>query len=351
MSDKTILVTGAAGFIGSHTWCALAQAGFQIVGLDNLSNSDPAVIDRIAHITGASPIFFEGDARDEALLTRIFTQHKIDAVVHFAALKAVGDSVAQPLWYYDNNLNALLKVCDAMRTHAVKTFILSSSATVYGDPASVPITEDFPLSATNPYGQTKLISEQILRDQEIADPDWRVATLRYFNPVGAHPSGLIGENPNGVPNNLMPYVAQVAIGKLASLRIFGNDYATADGTGVRDYIHVMDLAEGHVAALRRLFDGAASLTVNLATGRGYSVLELLHAYEQASGRTIAYQFAARRPGDIAVCYADPALAKSLLGWQAERSLETMCADVWRWQLANPNGFQPPAAQVTTKVNA
>lgn len=340
MSEKTILVTGATGFIGSHTWCALAEAGYRVVGLDNLSNSDPAVIERIAEITGTAPILIEGDARDEALLTRIFTLYKIDAVVHFAALKAVGDSVAQPLFYYDNNLNALIRVCDAMRVHGVKVFIQSSSATVYGDPATVPITEDFPLSATNPYGYTKLVGEQILRDQEIADPAWRVAYLRYFNPVGAHPSGRIGENPNGIPNNLMPYVAQVAIGKLAALRIFGNDYATPDGTGVRDYIHVMDLAEGHVAALRYLFNGAPSLTVNLAAGRGYSVLDLVHAYERASGRPIPIQFVPRRAGDIAICYADPALAKSLLGWQAERSLDTMCADMWRWQVANPNGFQP-----------
>jgi UDP-glucose 4-epimerase len=335
---KTILLTGAAGYIGSHTWCALLAAGHAVVGLDNLCNSSEAVVGRIAEISQTEPVFVEGDVRDGALLESIFLQHQIDAVIHFAALKAVGESVAKPLAYYDTNLNGLLTLAAAMKWHGVRHFVFSSSATVYGDPHTVPIKEDFPLSATNPYGQTKLMSERILRDLEQSDNSWRIAYLRYFNPVGAHASGLIGEDPRGVPNNLMPYVAQVALGKLERLQVYGGDYPTGDGTGVRDYIHVMDLAQGHVAALQHLFDGNPSFTVNLGNGRGYSVLEVVRAYEKASGRTIAFDIVARRPGDIAACYADTALAASLLDWRATRDIDDMCADSWRWQTMNPNGF-------------
>ena len=335
---KTILLTGATGYIGSHTWCVLLAAGYHVVALDNLSNSVIEVVARIARITETQPRLIEGDVRDAALLETLFSQQKIDAVIHFAALKAVGESVADPLSYYDTNLHGLVTLCKAMRAHRVRNLVFSSSATVYGEPHAVPITEDFPLSATNPYGQTKLMSEQILRDLERSDSGWRMAYLRYFNPVGAHPSGLIGEDPRGTPNNLMPYVAQVAIGKLGRLRVYGGDYPTPDGTGVRDYIHVMDLAQGHVAALAHLFQGDASFTVNLGTGRGYSVLDVIRAYEQASARPIPYEIVARRAGDIAACYADPSLAASLLGWRAQRGLDDMCADSWRWQSMNPNGF-------------
>jgi UDP-glucose 4-epimerase len=343
---KTILLTGATGYIGSHTWCALLAAGHKVIGLDNLCNSSAAVVDRIAQIAGnnsaGKPVFIEGDVRDKTLLDSIFTEHRIDAAIHFAALKAVGESVQNPLAYYDTNLNGLLTLTAAMQRHAVTNFVFSSSATVYGDPHTVPIKEDFPLSATNPYGQTKLMSEQILRDLEHSDARWRVAYLRYFNPVGAHESGLIGEDPRGVPNNLMPYVAQVALGKLAKLRVYGNDYPTVDGTGVRDYIHVMDLAQGHVAALQQLLSdkagGQHSFTVNLGNGRGYSVLEVVHAYEKASGRAIPFEIAPRRAGDIASCYADTDLAATLLDWRAARNMDDMCADSWRWQSMNPNGF-------------
>lgn len=335
---KTILLTGATGYIGSHTWCALLAAGHAVIGLDNLCNSAKAVVGRIAQISGGDPLFIEGDVRDKALLDSIFTQHRIDAAIHFAALKAVGESVQNPLAYYDTNLNGLLTLTAAMQRHDVRHFVFSSSATVYGDPHAVPIKEDFPLSATNPYGQTKLMSEQILRDLEHSDARWRVAYLRYFNPVGAHQSGLIGEDPRGVPNNLMPYVAQVALGKLAKLRVYGNDYTTPDGTGVRDYIHVLDLAQGHVVALQQLFNGENSFTVNLGNGRGYSVLEVLRAYEKASARAIPYEIVARRPGDIAACYADTALAATLLDWRATYDIDDMCADSWRWQTMNPNGF-------------
>jgi UDP-glucose 4-epimerase len=335
---KTILLTGATGYIGSHTWCVLLAAGYEVIGLDNLCNSSAAVVGRIAAIAQTAPVFVEGDVRDKALLETVFSQHKVDAVIHFAALKAVGESVANPLAYYDTNLSGLIALCQAMQRHEVGNVVFSSSATVYGEPHTVPITEDFPLSATNPYGQTKLMSERILRDLEHSDQRWRIAYLRYFNPVGAHESGLIGEEPRGVPNNLMPYVAQVALGKLDKLRVYGGDYPTADGTGVRDYIHVMDLAQGHVAALQRLFDRPASFTVNLGTGRGYSVLEVVRAYEKASGRPIPAEIVARRPGDIAACYADPALAATLLDWKAARGIDEMCADSWRWQHSNPNGF-------------
>lgn len=334
----TLLLTGATGYIASHTWVALLAAGYDVVGLDNLSNSSRVVVERIAAISGKTPEFVEGDVRDRALLDRLFAERKIGGAIHFAALKAVGESVAQPLAYYDNNLNGLLTLCAAMQAARVKTLVFSSSATVYGNPHTVPIREEFPLSATNPYGQTKLMGEQILRDLERADPHWRIAYLRYFNPVGAHESGLIGEDPGGVPNNLMPYVAQVAAGRRERLMVFGGDYPTGDGTGVRDYIHVCDLADGHLAALRYLNERGEGMTVNLGTGRGYSVLEVVEAYRRASGKPIPYEIVARRHGDIASCYADPALAQRLLGWQARHDLDRMCADSWRWQSMNPLGF-------------
>ncbi|WP_454765836.1 UDP-glucose 4-epimerase GalE [Cupriavidus campinensis] len=335
---ETLLLTGATGYIASHTWVALHQAGYHVVGLDNLCNSNRAVVDRLATITGATPRFVEGDVRDRALLDKLFAEHDISAAIHFAALKAVGESVSKPLEYYGNNLDGLLTLCAAMQSANVKQLVFSSSATVYGNPHAVPILEDFPLSATNPYGQTKLMGEQILRDLEISDPDWRIAYLRYFNPVGAHESGLIGEDPGGIPNNLMPYVAQVAGGRRGRLSVYGGDYATVDGTGVRDYIHVCDLAEGHAAALNYLRDHRRGMTVNLGTGRGYSVLEVVKAYERASGRPVPYEIVARRPGDIASCYADPALAGELLGWHARHDIDRMCEDSWRWQSMNPNGF-------------
>jgi len=339
---KTILLTGATGYIGSHTWCTLIEAGYHVIGLDNLCNSAVGVVDRISQITGNSPTFIEGDVRDKALVDAVFSQNKIDAVIHFAALKAVGESVANPLAYYDTNLNGLLNVCSTMAAHAVKTLVFSSSATVYGDPESIPIKEDAPLKASNPYGHTKLMSEQMLRDLEHSDNDWRIAYLRYFNPVGAHESGLIGESPQGIPNNLMPYVAQVAVGKLAKLRVYGGDYPTQDGTGVRDYIHVMDLAEGHVSALSHLLNrdasNSSSFTINLGSGHGISVLEVIQAYEKASGRPIPYDIVARRPGDVPAYYADPSLAATILDWHATRGIDAICADSWRWQNMNPNGI-------------
>ena len=334
----TILLTGATGYIASHTWLALQAAGFQVVGVDDFSNSAPEVLNRLKRLSGQTPEFERASVGDAAAMAGIFTRHAIDAVVHFAAFKAVGESTAQPLAYYRNNLGGLITVAEAMRAAGCSCFVFSSSATVYGDPQRLPITEDCPLSATNPYGQTKLMGETILRDLGAADNQWQTACLRYFNPVGAHESGLIGEDPRGTPNNLMPYVAQVAVGRRAQLSVFGNDYATPDGTGLRDYIHVTDLAEGHVAALRRLLATPGSLTVNLGTGRGYSVLELVAAYGRASGREIPYQIVPRRPGDVAACYADPALAQQQLGWQARLDLDRMCADSWRWQTMNPNGF-------------
>lgn len=333
-----VLLTGATGYIGSHTWCELIDAGFEVIGLDNLCNSSIKVLERIAKITGQEPEFFTGDVRDEALLNSLFQRFQIDAVIHFAALKAVGESVQNSHAYYENNLGGLLSLTKIMSANNVKTLVFSSSATVYGNPHIVPIKEDFPLMATNPYGQTKLMSEQILRDLEMSDNSWKIGYLRYFNPVGAHKSGLIGEDPRGIPNNLMPYVAQVAIGKREKLNVFGGDYSTEDGTGVRDYIHVVDLAQGHLAALARLFKKGQSFTVNLGTGQGYSVLEVIKAYEKASGRDIPFEIVARRPGDIAACYADPSFAKELLGWQTSRGLEEMCEDSWRWQSSNPNGF-------------
>ena len=334
----TILLTGATGYIASHTWLALQAAGFDVVGVDDFSNSSPEVLNRLAELSGRTPVFERANVADAQAVDAVFERHRIDACVHFAAFKAVGESTAKPLAYYANNLGGLVTVCGAMLVRGIRRFVFSSSATVYGDPQSLPIREDAPLSATNPYGQTKLIGETILRDLGAADPHWQTACLRYFNPVGAHESGRIGEDPRGTPNNLMPYVAQVAVGRQPFLRVFGNDYATPDGTGVRDYIHVVDLAEGHVAALRRLFDAAGSFTVNLGTGRGHSVLELVRAFEQASGRAVPCEVVGRRPGDVDACYADPALAKEVLGWEARRDLDAMCADSWRWQRMNPEGY-------------
>lgn len=348
---STILLTGATGYIASHTWLALLGAGFDVVGLDDFSNSSPEVLNRLQRLSGRKPLFERASVCDGVAMNGVFERHRIDATVHFAAFKAVGESTTRPLAYYANNLGGLTTTCAVMQAHAVGRFVFSSSATVYGNPSQLPIGEGSSLSATNPYGQSKLMGEQILRDVGAADelasrasegralrPAWQTACLRYFNPVGAHASGLIGEDPLGVPNNLMPYVAQVAVGRRPFLTVHGNDYATPDGTGVRDYIHVCDLADGHVAALRRLFDHPGSLTVNLGTGRGHSVLEVVRAYAAASARELPFQVGERRPGDIAACYADPALARSLLGWQAQHDLNRMCVDSWRWQSMNPKGY-------------
>ena len=326
-----ILVTGGMGYIGSHTVVELQNAGHDVVVVDNLCNAVASVQDRVQKISGKTFVFEEADIRDRAALERVFGAHKVDAVIHFAGLKAVGESVAQPLRYYDNNVNGSVILFETMAKFGVKSLVFSSSATVYGDPASVPIREDFPLSATNPYGRSKLMIEDILRDLAKAEPDWRIALLRYFNPVGAHESGLIGEEPNGIPNNLVPYIAQVANGQREKLSVFGGDYPTPDGTGLRDYIRVVDLAIGHVKTLDRLAKGPGILTYNLGTGRGNSVLEMVRAFEAACGRPIAYQIVERRPGDVAKCYADPAKAREELGWTAERDVAQMCADVWRYQ--------------------
>ncbi|TFI48336.1 UDP-glucose 4-epimerase GalE [Diaphorobacter sp. DS2] len=327
-----ILVTGGAGFIGTHTCAALADAGIPTLLLDNFSNSRRSVLDRLARITGKPVACVEGDVRDAQLLRQLFASRPIEGVIHFAALKAVGESVREPLRYYENNVAGTVSLLRAMQAAGVRTLVFSSSATVYGDPASLPIREDFPLSATNPYGWSKLMMEQVLADVDHAEPgQWRIARLRYFNPVGAHESGLIGEDPQDIPNNLMPYVAQVATGQREVLSVYGGDYPTPDGTGVRDYIHVCDLAEGHVAALRYLRAHPGLLTVNLGTGRPVSVLEMVRGFEQASGRTVPYQVVARRPGDVAACWADPALAERLLGWRARRDVQAMCRDAWRWQ--------------------
>lgn len=333
-----ILVTGGLGYIGSHTCVELLQAGHEVTILDNLSNSRADVAERIAIISGRPAILMQGDIRDRAAVRRALTATPIDAVIHFAGLKAVGESVAQPLRYYEWNVSGSIVLFQEMAEAGVRTLVFSSSATVYGAPASVPVREDFPLSATNPYGRSKLMLEEILGDLARAEPQWRIARLRYFNPVGAHESALIGEAPNGVPNNLMPYVAQVAAGLRERLSVFGNDYLTHDGTGVRDYIHVMDLAEGHLAALTTLLAQEGCMTVNLGTGQGYSVLDLVHTFERSSGRTIPYVFSPRRAGDVASCYADPSLAQELLGWRARRGLDEMCRDAWRWQMRNHVGF-------------
>lgn len=335
-----ILVTGGAGFIGSHTCVELLEAGYEVVVVDNLYNASRKSMDRIEQITGKKPIFYEADILDREALNKIFEKEQIDSVIHFAGLKAVGESVAKPIEYYYNNIAGTLVLCDVMRNHNVKNIVFSSSATVYGDPASIPITEECPKGKiTNPYGQTKGMLEQVLEDIHVSDPEWNVILLRYFNPIGAHKSGLIGEDPKGIPNNLVPYVAQVAIGKLECLGVFGDDYDTPDGTGVRDYIHVVDLAKGHVAAIKKLEEKKGVLIYNLGTGKGYSVLDVVHAFEKACGKKIPYAVKPRRPGDIATCYADPAKAKAELGWEAENGIEEMCADSWRWQSMNPNGYE------------
>ncbi len=336
----SILVTGGAGYIGSHTCVELVEAGYDIVVADNLSNSCEEAVHRVEHIVGKSIPFVKAELTHADEVEELFERFgDIDSVIHFAGLKAVGESVAKPLEYYYNNLTCTLEVLKAMRRHNVKNFVFSSSATVYGDPERVPISEDFPTGGTtNPYGTTKLFQERILMDYCAADPTMNVALLRYFNPIGAHESGLIGEDPRGIPNNLVPYIAQVAVGKLEKLHVYGDDYPTHDGTGVRDYIHVVDLARGHVAALKKLAQNCGLFTCNLGTGKGYSVLDVLHAYEKACGKTLPYVIDPRRPGDIAECYADPAKARDELGWEAKYGIEEMCASSWKWQSANPNGY-------------
>lgn len=334
-----VLVTGGAGYIGSHTCVQLLKAGYEIGVVDNLSNGSREALRRVEKLSGASLEFFEKDILDTQALKKIFKKSKYDAVIHFAGLKAVGESVEKPLEYYHNNVTGSLSLLKAMRENNVRNIVFSSSATVYGDPLSVPIKEDFPLSATNPYGHSKLMIEEILRDLYVADNCWNIAILRYFNPVGAHPSGIIGEDPDGIPNNLVPYIAQVAIGKLDKLRIFGNDYPTPDGTGVRDYIHVEDLAEGHLRALKKLEEKPGIVTYNLGTGRGCSVMEMLKAYSKASGRDIPYEMVCRRPGDIASCYADVTKAAAELGWTARHDIDIMCRDSWNWQKKNPEGYK------------
>jgi UDP-glucose 4-epimerase len=333
-----VLVTGGAGYIGSHACVELLEAGHSVTVVDNLCNSNEKSLRRVREITGRGLDFVRADLRDGAALDRILREQRFDAAIHFAGLKAVGESVQRPIDYYENNVGGTLSLCRALARAAVRNLVFSSSATVYGDPASVPIREDFPLCATNPYGRSKLFIEEILKDLHGADPTWSLVLLRYFNPVGAHPSGRIGEDPGGIPNNLMPFVAQVAVGKLPRLRVFGDDYPTPDGTGVRDYIHVVDLARGHLAALEKLREAPGVVVYNLGTGRGYSVLEMVAAFERASGRPIPYEIVARRPGDIATCYADPALAREELGWQAELGIDAMVTDTWRWQSQNPNGY-------------
>jgi UDP-glucose 4-epimerase len=334
-----ILITGGAGYIGSHTAVELLNAGHQVVIVDNLCNSSSLVLDRIRALGGEQWVFVKADVRDAAALDSVFAQHPIDGVIHFAGFKAVGESVAQPLRYFDNNVGSTLALLQAMGRAAVRRIVFSSSATVYGDPDRVPITEDSRLKVTNPYGRTKLVCEDILRDLQTSDPRWQVAILRYFNPVGAHISGTIGEHPNGTPNNLMPFITQVAVGQREFLSIFGNDYPTPDGTGVRDYIHVVDLAQGHLAALQYLQQQQASITVNLGTGRGVSVQTLADTFARVTGVPVPYRFVDRRPGDVAAYYADTRLAREALGWQAQLGVDRMCADAWRWQSMNPNGYQ------------
>jgi len=338
LTDK-ILVTGGAGYIGSHTTLALLEAGFEVVVLDNLCNSSVESLRRVEQICGKAPLFVQGDIRDRALLDELFAAHRITAVLHFAGLKAVGESVRKPLDYYANNVAGSVNLCQAMAAAGVLRLVFSSSATVYGEPTQMPIGEDLPTGVpTNPYGRSKLMVEELLQDLAASDPRWSTALLRYFNPVGAHASGLIGEDPNGIPNNLLPYISQVAIGSLKQLSVFGDDYPTEDGTGVRDYIHVLDLADGHLKALRAIGQQAGVNIWNLGTGTGYSVLQMIRAFEQASGQPVPYQVVERRPGDIAECWADPAKAARELGWQAERGLEAMMADAWRWQSGNPQGY-------------
>ncbi len=334
---KTIFVTGGAGYIGSHTCVELLQAGYDVIIADNLCNSKISVLDRIETITGSRPVFYHADCRDRTALKAIFTAHPCDAVIHFAGLKAMGESVALPLHYYDNNIGSTVALCEVMAACGPKRIVFSSSVAVYGDPAMVPIREEFPLAPANPYGRTKLMIEAILQDLRNSDPAWQIMLLRYFNPVGGHESGLMGEDPAGIPTNLIPYISQVAVGKLPRLRVFGNDYNTPDWTGVRDYIHVVDLAWGHLKALEKIHDTAFA-TYNLGTGRGYSVLEMIKAFEKASGRSTPYDIVDRRPGDIAACYADYSLARTNMDWIATRELDAMCADAWRWQSRNPDGY-------------
>ena len=333
-----VLVTGGAGYIGSHTSVELLNAGHEVVCIDNFMNSKYEAVKRVEQITGKSVKFYEGDIRDKDILNKIFTENKIDAVINFAGLKAVGESVAKPIEYYENNIEGLLVLVMVMREHGCKNLVFSSSATVYGLPKSVPIKEDFPLSTTNPYGSTKLFIEYILKDLYKADPEFNIAILRYFNPVGAHESGMIGEDPAGIPNNLCPYITQVAVGKREYLGVFGDDYDTPDGTGVRDFIHVVDLSRGHVLAVNKLMDNPGLLIVNLGTGKGYSVLEMVHAFEKVVGRPIPYKIMPRRPGDIGECYADPSYAYEVLGFKAEKTIDDMCRDAMNWQTKNPNGY-------------
>lgn len=335
----TILVTGGAGYIGTHTCLELLKAGLDVVIVDNLYNSQEESLRRIREISGKEIPSYTFDLRDRENLKSIFTRHSIEAVIHFAGLKAVGESVQKPLQYYDNNIAGTIILCEVMSEFNVKKLVFSSSATVYGVPEQVPIPETAPLSATNPYGRTKLMAEDILRDLFVSDPEWSISLLRYFNPVGAHKSGMIGESPNGIPNNLMPYITQVAVGKLKTLQVFGNDYETHDGTGVRDYIHVVDLAKGHLKALAKVMKSTGVEAYNLGTGIGYSVIDIVHAFEKASGAAVPYAIAPRRAGDIAVCYADVNKAKTQLGWSAELGLQEMCEDSWRWQCQNPNGYE------------
>ena len=334
-----VLVTGGAGYIGSHTCVELLEAGHEVIVVDNFINSQPVALERVEQITAKALSFYQVDICDKAALSEVFNQHAIDAVIHFAGLKAVGESVTKPLWYYHNNVHGTLVLLEVMREHGVYDLVFSSSATVYGDPASVPIDESFPLSATNPYGRSKLMIEEILRDLHVADQRWNLIMLRYFNPVGAHESGLIGEDPNGIPNNLMPYISQVAVGKLECLSVFGDDYDTVDGTGVRDYIHVVDLALGHLKALDKLASQPGAVAYNLGTGQGYSVLQMIKAFEKASGKAVNYKIVQRRPGDVASCYAEPAFAAKELGWQAQLGVEEMTRDSWHWQSKNPQGYQ------------
>lgn len=335
----TILVTGGAGYIGSHTVVVLVEAGYDVVVFDNFCNASYKSIESVEKIVGKKIPLVEGDIRNPEDLEKVFNNYPIDAVIHFAGLKAVGESVAEPLKYYDNNINGTAVLCDVMQKHGCKSIVFSSSATVYGDPHTVPITEDFPLSATNPYGRTKLFIEEMLRDLYTSDNTWKVVLLRYFNPVGAHASGTIGEDPNGIPNNLMPFITQTAVGKRECLSVFGDDYDTVDGSGVRDYIHVMDLALGHVKAVEKMQSFTEVMAINLGTGQGYSVLEMVKAFEKASGKPVPYQIAPRRSGDVATMYANPDYAAQILDWKASRGIQEMCEDSWRWQSHNPNGYQ------------
>ena len=338
MEKQTLLVTGGAGYIGSHTVVELLAAGHDVVILDDFSNSSPQVVDRIAEIAGRRPALVEGDSGNRDTLRRLLAQYPVDATIHFAGFKAVGESVAKPLAYYGNNVSGTVVLLECLEEAGARRLVFSSSATVYGDPASVPIREDFPTGPTNPYGRTKWHIEHMLNDLAVALSEWSIGILRYFNPVGAHASGRIGENPRGIPNHLMPFVTQVAVGKRQKLSVFGGDYPTHDGTGVRDYIHVVDLALGHLAALEKVVAGKGAWTVNLGTGKGYSVLDFVKAFEKASGKPIPYQIVDRRPGDVAQCYADPSLAAEMLGWRAQRDLQQMCADSWNWQQKNPDGY-------------